>query len=360
MKSYNIKIYSKTGIYITTVKQTTRLSKIGFRSTVNGGQGSLSLAVTSPFDDPPSWAVFMNFVKVFVVKICDGVQTEELFFTGYISRISHVKKGSNEYMTLDVLSLSSLLGLALYKDGASFDVVHTSVDPATIATDIIDAVNTGTNDWLSYGTNVESVGVNVSYTFEKQRWLKALTKTLEFAGGDFFWFIGADGDLNFKSYPTTPTHKFNILKDVNEISIDNTSEGILNSATLDNGTAYGSEDATSVSTYFQRDQWESDTGMDATTAQQYVDGIVVDEKDPKLSITVEVNTNYDIESIQPGHTCNVFGVKTGSTVLGSNMKIVAVEYSESRAVLTIAEDVGNYGEQLSKYFANQLQERQLS
>lgn len=361
-KSYNIKIFEPDGTYLTTVNETLRLSDIRFRATMNSGQGVMGLKIKSSFDDPPSWAALNHFVKVFCVKLDNGTQTEELLFTGFITQIEHELRGSEEFMQLSVMGLSALLGLALYKDGAAFDVAQTGVDPSAIATDIITAANAGIGtSWLSTGSNIDTVGTNVSYTFKKLRWLEAMQKALEFAGGNFFWFIGADGELYFKELPSTATHKFNILKHVNSIRVVNTSEEIINESTVlhsGSGTKTAS-DASSITTYFKRDEYQEDTDMNAAAGQQFVDGKVADNKDPKIKVSVEINSSFDIESIRPGETCKFYGTKTGSTVLGSNMIIKSVEYDETTVKLTLAEDFANFGTQLAEYMDTQFLDRQL-
>lgn len=360
MKSYIVKVYQSDGTYITTINDLLRLSKIRFRSTVNSGQGNLSIQVKASFNEPPSWAAMNNFVKIYCVKLEAGVQSEQLLFTGFITQVEHLLKGSDEKLTLSVLGLGSLLGLALYKDGSNFDVVKSGVDPSAIATDIISVVNTaiGTS-WLSTGANIDTVGTNVSYTFKKQRWLNAMNKALEFAGGDFFWHIGSDGELYFKQLPSSATHKFNILKHVNQIKVVNSAESIVNESTVDNGTVYDQDDSSSISAYFKRDEWREDTDLDANAAQQFVDGRVADNKDPKLQVQVEINSEYDIETIRPGDTCKFFGTSIGSTTLGDNMVIVSVEYNETTVKLTLAEEFSNFGAELTKYLDGQLLDKQL-
>jgi hypothetical protein len=360
MKSYTIKVYEPDGTYLTTVNDQLRLSKIRFRSTVNGGQGNLSVKIKSEFDDPPSWAALNNFFKIYCIKLENKVQTEQLVFSGFISRVEHVREGSKEYMEISTMSLAGLLGLALFKSGASFDVTKSTVDPSTIATDIISAVNTaiGTS-WLSSGANIDSVGTNVSYVFKKMRWLASMQKSLELAGGDFYWFIGADGELYFKQIPSTATHSFNILKHVNSVRVVNSSEKIVNDSTVSYSGTKNATDATSITNYFKRDEWQEDTDLDANAAQQFVDGRVADNKDPVIQVKCEINSSYNIETIKPGDTCKFYGTKIGSTVLGTNMVVVSVDYDETNVVLTLGDEFQNFGTELTKYLGNQLLEKQL-
>lgn len=332
------------------------MSKPRFRATVNSGQGNLNIRLKARFDSPPSWASLNNFIKVYWVKVENGVQTDGLLYTGFITRVEHVLRGSSEFMNVSTLALGSLTSLALYKDGSSFDVVKTSVDPAVIATDIVTKANTQIGgSWLSSGSNVVNVGTTVSYIYEKSYWFEALNETLSFTGGNYYWYIDESGELYFKPYGGSPDHKFNITKNVNEIIVENNAELITNESSVFNGTdTYSQTDATSITNYFKRDEWKNDENLDAVTAGQYVNGRVANNKDSKIQVLVEINTSYDLESIRPGQTCSFFGLDIGSTLLGSNMKIVSVEYNEDTVTLGLSEDFGNFGEELTKYLNNKL------
>jgi len=360
-KSYIIKIYDSAGVYITTLNEKLRLSKIGFRETINGGQGGLSLSIKSEFVSPPSWAELNNFAKIYVVKVVDGVQSESLLFTGMITQVRNTLQGSTEYLTLSILALSSLLGLALYKEGSSFDVVKSSVDPADIATDIISKVNSSIGgSWFSTGANVVNVGTNVSYTFKKKNWLNAMGIALKLSDSNYYWWIGADGELYFKESSATPDHKFNIATNVNKIDVVSSSEKIINESTIKTSSAtQTANDATSIADYFKRDEYREDNDADSSAGQQFVDYEVATKKEPKLKVKVTINSTYDIESIRPGQTCKFFGLKLGSTTLGENMLIVGVNYKETEVDLTLDDEFANFGSELSGFFEEQLLERQL-
>lgn len=351
-RTYNAKVYQSDGTFISEINKKIILSDISFRSSINSGQGALVLDVVSQFDSPPTWASFNNFIKIFCVKVEKKIQTEELLFTGFISQIEHNLQGSNESMKITALSLGSILGLALYKDGSNFDVVK-SDDPAVIAQDIISKTNAiiGTS-WLTASANVETVGTSVSYTFSKKKLLDSMNQTLKFAGGDYYWHIGADGDLYFKNMPTAATHKFNIAKHVNYITATNNSETINNEYSVDHGpSTYTATNATSVSNYWKRDKFKEDADMSETTAEQYADGIVLDKALPKLQVRAEINTKYDIESVKPGHSCKFYGLKIGSTTLNNNMLIVAVDYKPESAIITLENDFADFGINLRNFNA---------
>lgn len=264
-------------------------------------------------------------------------------------------------MNISLLSLGSLLSLALYKDGADFDVVKTSLDPAVIATDIVNKANTQIGgSWLSVGSNVVNVGSLVSYTYEKMKWFGAMNRTLELTGGNYYWYINEAGEFYFREYPASPTHKINLLKNVNEIMVENNSELILNESTVYNtALSYNATNASSITNFFKRDEWQENPSLDAIAAQNYVNGRVADNANPKINVSVELNETYNLESLRPGQTCSFFGLEIGSTLLGNNMKIVSVEYDQTTARLVLSEEQGSFGNELTKYLSNQLQSKKI-
>jgi len=347
-KHYNLKFYDKAVAYITTLNESLRLSKINFGQQVNGGQGELSVKIKSAFDDPPTFAALNNFVKVYCVKNNAGTQTEQLVYSGFVSQVRHVVEGSNQFVEVKMQGLAALLAANLYKSGSSFDVTHTGVDPSTIVLDIISKSNALTGAHF-VTTGVQSVGVNITDTFEKLTHSKAMDRALGLAGGGWRWFIGADGNVVFAPTATSADHVFNLQKHINAIEATNSMESIVNDATVGSENA---TDATSIAAYYKRDQYTSPDSMDATARQQLADSQVADAADPKLLTTIVLNSEFDIESVKPGDTCKVIGLKIGQTVLGDNLLIVSTEYDEQTLRLTIAEKYQDFGQELHRFVAS--------
>jgi len=273
--------------------------------------------------------------------------------------------GRGQGCFLSVLGLASLFSRSLYKDGASFDVTQSTVDPSAIMSDIItefQSAYSGTPEWIGTdaqagirtGGQNDSVGTNVTYTFRKLFWNQACEKTLELAGGDRFFFIDKGGDFIFKDKPTTATHAFTIGKDVEELRLSHTQESVINDVTVEYTTGtVTQDDATSESDFGLNERYfvETDT-TDATSAQQIADAKIADFKDKRIKGVLTINDNYDIETIEPGHTVKVQNLLKGSTSVIDNMLVVATAYTENKIKLELAEQSANIGESISDLIAS--------
>jgi hypothetical protein len=310
-----------------------------FESRINGGYGELVLDLALPFDDfdEGSSVDFMNVVKVYAVSVDDDlVQTDTLIYTGFVSKYEPYVDEGQEGVHVTCLGLVSLLALSYYKSGTSFEVAHSGEDPSVIAEAVIDHFNTVYGgSLLSYsGDSVSSVGTNVSVTFTDQHWSDALTKLYQLAGTDWWWKVDEAGVFWLQPKPGSPTHTFTIGKDVLRITAPKDSEKVVNDVQVrrSDGTASDYSDATSQATFGsgspatgKRSEILSDSTLtDANAADQRGNKEVADNKDAKTKATVTVTTDYPIETVKVGQTCNIRNLK--GSFFADNLLIVAVRY----------------------------------
>ena len=79
--------------------------------------------------------------------------------------------------------------------------------------------------------------------------------------------------------------------------------------------------------------------------------MVDDNKDPKIMTKLVINSNYDLESIKAGETCQVVGVKKDSTLFNDNMQIMRIDYKEDTATLLLEGITGNFGTEMEKFIS---------
>ncbi len=192
-----------------------------FSTRINGGQGECVLDINFPFDnfEEGSTVNFMNIVKLYCVKVDRSAasQTQTLLYTGFVSKYdTYVEQDGSEGVRMTCLGLVSLLAASYYKNGSSFTVTHSTVDPETIGHAIIDHVNSifGGSLFSYSGSTTSSVGTSVSITFTDQKWNDALKKTGELAGTDWWWKVDESGQYWLKAKPSSPTHTFTIRRDI--------------------------------------------------------------------------------------------------------------------------------------------------
>lgn len=352
-KRYQVKIYDLDGTYRKTLSPKIVKNNVTFTSLINGGQGVCVLDLALPIDDfgEGDYIDHMKVMRIYQVDEDNSV-TPRLIYTGWVSQYEPYFSAKDEGVRVNLLGLASLLSLIYYYSGS---YTHTpSADPSVIATNIIDYLNTKySGGWLSHGANVSTVGVTVGYDFDYTKCLDAVKKAHELSDGDWWWHIGADGELYFKDKPNTATHLFIKGSHIHEGRIRKKNEKVVNKYILEyNGGAGTYEDATSQTAYGLRELNEDDQNISgSTTADQQGDKKIADEKDPKAHTTLIINSSYDIESIKVGDTCTVTNFKKDTSPLPSNLQIVSIRYSPEFATLELGDANANFQREFTEAVA---------
>jgi hypothetical protein len=332
IKSYSLKIYGFDGTYIKTIKSNQIMSDPKFNSKTKGGQGQCVIDLNLPFDDFDEGVSIkgMNVVKIFERDDIFN-QTPVLIYTGFISQYKPFVNGSNEGVTLILLGLVSMLSYGFYRTGGGSDVVTVvSEDPADVLGEIIDHFNTiYPGGWLSHGSNNVALGAVINYTFTKQKWLDSITQTFELAEGGRYFTIRENGELYYKDFPATPTHRLTIGDNIDVANILKNTEKIINRVVLQWASGTNTyDDVPSQTDYGVREVFIKELAVgDLTTADNYAAGVLAQSKDPKIEAKMHINNRYNIESIHPGDTCSIFNYKNNGQLFDLNMIITSVSYT---------------------------------
>ena len=366
MKQFNIKFYDSSATFLKNLTPQIPESEIVFTQQINGGQGELIIDLAIPFDDIPSYVALFNFVRVYAVST--DYPTGTLIYTGWVSQVAPFVDGHRRGVRIILLGLVSLLALSLYKDGANFDVVKAGVDPKAIVDDIVatfqatyppavfEWIGTDAVTGIRAGGNVDTLGTNVSYTFQKRSWKNAVDDTLALTDPGWFWFIDKGGDVFFKEKPATADHTFVIGRGIQSLEIPKNIEEVVNDVTVAyNGGTQNATDATSIAAYGKREKYidrTTDTS-DSTTALQIATKEVEDNKDEKIEATIILNNQYDIESVRPGQTCKIMNYKKGAELFSENMLIVSTRYKNGDSLEINLESKKDVATQLIKLIDEQ-------
>ena len=122
--------------------------------------------------------------------------------------------------------------------------------------------------------------------------------------------------------------------DVDKMSITDTIEEMVNYYVLArNGwTVATYQDATSQSTYWRKDEYESNTELNSSTTQNaYWNQYITDHKNPKQTMQIILNTNFPFEDIKPWDSVTVLN----SWIEIVNKVINKISYKPDQCVLTI-------------------------
>lgn len=356
-KRFTIKIYDTDG---TTIIQTLQPSVLksapSFSSQINGGFGQCVLDLNLPFDDfgEGTDIDFMYIVKIYVGDMANPLG--RLVYTGFISAYQPYIEASKSGVKVTVLGLVSLLSFAYYKNGSSYTVAHSTVDPAVIMKAIIDHFNSVyPGSFLGYdgsGTTVDTVGVNVTYTFTEKKWLDALKDAFKTVDPGWWWAIDKSGQFYLKEKPATATHKFTIGKDIESITVDKSAENVKNKVRVKyNGNTADDDDATSIARFGTREAIVSqDQVQNGATASQLAVQEVEDNKVEKIKAKIVINLNYDLESIQVGDTCKILNLNSAQQTFNDNMQIVSVAYSFDKVTIELEEQT-KFSIELQKFIS---------
>ena len=356
-KRFTVKIYQNNGTtFIRSLKPSEVKGVPSFASQINGGFGQCALDLNLPFDDfgEGTDVDFMHIVKIYVSD--ENNTLGRLVYTGFISAYKPYIDGGKQGVKVTLLGLVSLLSFAYYKSGASFTVAHVGVDPSAIMKAIIDHFNTiYSGSLLGYnavGTTVDSVGVNVTYTFTEEKWLDALTHIFGTVGAGWYWHIDKLGQLYLKQKPVTATHKFTIGKDVEVVEVDKSAETVDNKCRVKYGASTSDyNDATSITRFGTRESIVTDNSIqDATTAAQRATQEVNDNKVEKIKARITINSNYDLETIEVGDTCQILNLSKDQSTFNNNMLIVSVAYNFDKVTVELEQQT-KFSIELKKFIS---------
>jgi hypothetical protein len=144
----------------------------------------------------------------------------------------------------------------------------------------------------------------------------------------YYWTIEPTWNVHFRpeTYTWQTTHFFTVGVDVENMTIENDSEKIVNRVFVrySGGWVEDSEDSTSISTYWLFEGFINDSKIwNSATAQTVADNHISENKDPKRRIVLVINDIYDIESVKIGDRVTV----RNTSIDISDLLIQKIEYN---------------------------------
>ena len=369
MKKYLYKVYRANGTYITNWSDATFY---GFKMQLNSGMGECIIKLARKFDDFGEDGDVKHNNRVDITVIDQDTSPEGLvIYSGYISGYSPYIDGYTEGISITLLGYISKLATAILKNGSTVSITYSNTDPSQMVKNIIDRYRAEcTNPKINYtAATIEMTGQSNTYTFKLLTYADALTKCVELAPANYWWFVGADNVFYFQPKANLATHRFVFNKHFKKIEVFKNMEKVVNRVLFTNGLTGANailklySDTDSSDDY--DDRWEilNDSNIiDETTANNKGNAYLSKYKNADITTEVEIIDNnestagYDIESIKPGDTCSFLGLNeiTSKTFSGV-LLIKSVSYTPDKAsieVESLQESIARSQNNLSK----QLQE----
>jgi hypothetical protein len=359
-KIVTIRSYDSMGTFIKNITDSTFSS---FRKTINGGLSDLTLKLARKIDSfNPNLDVSLgNRIEVWVYDEDTGVDGL-LIYSGYVEQQNPYIDGGQEYVEIVCFGLVSKLTSDVLKSGSQTRLYTKATDGLTITVAdqndaevaevlraIVDYFNVNNPTFfITHNPNgidsIVATGNNINYTFDAMTYLNSIEKCRSAAPQFWYWYLGADAMLNFKAISSTPDHTFLLSKEVKKIKASRSADSIKNILLLSDGagTYKQYKDDVSIALYGRRVKQMTDSNIkDSATMDNIGNSFIQANKDPKVRLEIEIidsnesTKGYDIESIQPGQTCQIVGIDISENIFTSNMIIQEVTWELGKVTLTI-------------------------
>jgi len=363
------KVYQEDGTFVGTFADV--VSDLSITKEINGGDGAFSFTLARKIDDfGEGTTIDFNYrIKVYLFDSFNP--TGILVAYGYVISYEPYLNGTDEGVTVTCLSAISKLSNDYYRLGTSAVASELGVELKDMRADemmstvITHYRSTETNSMIGAPSGLDQTTDNAGTLFEftlrlfNKKHIEALREISKYFaryksnGYWFYWRINTAGTLLVKNIAATATHKFVIGKHITNISGSKTIEGLVNRVYFWNekGTTSSeyvkltSDDTDSQSEYDVMSEYINDNAVTNTTAASLLASArIYDNKDPKVKIRIELNGDYDLASIEPGQTCQIFNLKNNPYKLGSDsvLFIHSITYNVDSATLEIAEAADDF------------------
>lgn len=342
-KQILIKVYDSSGNFVELFNDYTG---VDFYKQINGGLGEINLKLARKIDDY-SEGTGVNFMNKIEISVIDKDNPEGVvIYTGPIDIYETVREGYTEYVNVRATGYVAMLANMILKNSTDVTITYNSTDVQTIVQGIIDYYRAErSNPEIDYATGSVGTGETLSITMNSMFVNAALDRVVEMAGANWYWYIGADNIVYFDEKPTSATHTFVLGKDIiSPWRMLKSARGVYNRVLFWNQDTLSRwyYDNTYDSTYWKRVTKISDSRItDNTYAQKLSDAFIESHLTHNHGITFGVVDNnyseefgYDIESINPGDTCQILNVED-SAVFSSNMTITGVRYTPEMALIEV-------------------------
>jgi len=281
-------------------------------------------------------------------------------------------------------SSTKVMPFSVYASDGSTTVQYNSKDPSNILKDIVDKYRFlgGT---INYSIDsIDLTGTSVSYTFNTNTILEAVSKIVELCPENWYWYMDqATNTIHLHEKSDAPDHTFSLEKDIIDARFEKRIEDLVNTIYFTGGgdpplyRKYSNKE--SVLRYGIKSLKYSDQRVTViNTAEIIANSILSTKSEPELRVTIELldsnngyGVGYDIESINVGDLVAVrnitqqVGLSTWDVgrwdseywdfnvynLSSLQMQIQKLEYKEDKAIIqasTMAVDVNKRIEDINR------------
>ena len=323
MKTYVVKTYNVDWTYKETINPNSILNEISFSAWLNQWQWQLSIQTDYKFADTSyKW---WEYVKV---RLYDDnhVDWKQIYFW-YISRIERKADESREYTTFTCLWVWSLLK----------SIIYTNWSYSQTCANMMKTIRTFFNWYYANIISEWNISETVATTQNRTRNQNNCFDCFDTIAEAIWykWTVDWEWNLDLFTPSTRTKHIVHLWEEVNSITVSNSVEELVNEYRLARNwwTIQTYTDATSISEFWRKMKYESNTSLNsATTQNEYWNAYIQQYKTPLQSIQLVLNSEYAYEDIKPWDLISV--LNTDLTTL-NDLIISKIQYKTDQATITI-------------------------
>ena len=319
MKTYQIKTYNIDWSFKDTINPNDVLNEISFSSNINWWVWQLTIKTTYKITNTNY--IWWEYVKVWLYD--ENHKEWMQIYYWYISQIIRSVESSREYTTFVCLWINSLLNNILFTNG------EYTKTPSEMINDVLTEFQWSYNCITAW--NIDSSDSNSqNYNLQYESCFDVIKMVCD---GTWYKFL-IDWEWKLQYFGEWDSHFLHLHYDIEEMTMTDTIESVVNEYVLARNwwTVAIYRDTTSQNNYGKKMKYESNSELNsANTQNRYWNQYIEDNKNPKETMSITVNTNYPFEDIKPWDKI---------TVLNAWIEIVdkvvnKVSYKPDRCVLTI-------------------------
>lgn len=293
MKVYEVKTYSANGTFKKQINPLNINTDISFTEEINGWQGNLNMTITWDLDDYSCSDI------VEIREIDDETLIITATYTWIIEEIDVREYNNWESLTFSILGIFTILNDTIYKKVGNpvftetwtvWNMIKLIIDSFNADYGTLtwwDTQNLTTNAIRYTWSSIDVTGTTINREFDQTNCLDAIKLVIEDTWFDFF--IGPDGIC----YVTAKADQEEVFvthdRELIYIQRQLTKKDMVNKLYLERnwGTSLTYDDATSISTYWLKEKFISDTSIQDATTQNLVGWKkILEFKDPRNVITM--------------------------------------------------------------------------
>ena len=348
-KKFNIIFFDKNNNYIKTIKSSYVKNSPQIKYKINLGASFCVIDFNLNFDKSKTELPldFLNIVEIW--ELDKNNKNGVLIFSGIISQKNPILSKGIENVKVFFLGIGAVLGRSNYVDLNHNDITITTENHKTALENILLNFDQKYSSIITAST-IQDDGITISYEFKNKKWKDAINDIRELSGGGYFWRVNASRHFEFKKINLVADHVFHRGRDIDFMNKKDKIETIQNSVKIiyDGGTEY-LENTQSINDYGECFVLIEDQNIkDSQTAQQRASQILAENKDLDYSFSVRINSNYNLESLQVGDTCQILGGLIDANIYPDLLQIVEIDYQVDFAVLTFGKIRDDLGETIVK------------